>query len=425
MSELDDCFRASKEPITVAEAIARFSEILGGIGQSEKVPVRGALDRILASKLTAQYDIPPHDNSAVDGYAVYYDDLTKGAEARLPVTGRIAAGHPLNRPAKRGEAVQIFTGAPVPEGDGDDGPDTIFMVEDIKVDGDNVVLPAGIKQHANHRKKGEDVKMGEVILTPGHKLRPQDISMAASLGYGEIEVCRRLRVAVFSTGDEIQDVGAPLVAGCIYDANRYSIISMLERLGCDVTDVGIFPDVPGDIRAGLWQAADDHDLLVTSGGVSKGEEDHIKAIVEDLGALNFWNLAIKPGRPIALGHIEREGVQVPFVGLPGNPVAVMVTFLRIARPLILLLSGASELEPNLFQVPAGFDFKKKPGRREWLRARLEQDGANKPVAIKYEADGSGIISSMVESDGLIELSEECEGITEGELIDFLPFSEVM
>ncbi len=197
MSELDDCFRASEEPITVAEAIARFSEILGGIGQSEKVPVREALDRILASELTAQHDIPPHDNSAVDGYAVYYDDLTKGAEARLPVTGRIAAGHPLNRPAKRGEAVQIFTGAPVPEGDGDDGPDTIFMVEDIKVDGDNVVLPAGIKQHANHRKKGEDVKMGEVILTPGHKLRPQDISMAASLGYGEIEVCRRLRVAVF------------------------------------------------------------------------------------------------------------------------------------------------------------------------------------------------------------------------------------
>ncbi len=425
MIDLDDCFKATDERITVAEAIDRFSAVLGGISQTEKVPVREALGRILAGELTAGHNIPPHDNSAVDGYAVYFDDLNPGAETRLPVMGRIAAGHPLDRPARHGEAVQIFTGAPVPAGEKDKGPDTIFMVEDIKIEGDNVILPAGIKQNANHRKAGEDVKAGDVILTHGHRLRPQDVSMAASLGYAEIEVCRRLRVAVFSTGDEIQDVGAPLEAGCIYDANRYALLSMLESLGCDVTDVGIFPDVPGDIRAGLWQAADDHDLLITSGGVSKGEEDHIKNIVEDLGALNFWNLAIKPGRPIALGHIEREGVQVPFIGLPGNPVAVMVTFLRIARPLILLLSGARDLEPQLFQVKAGFDFKKKPGRREWLRARLEQDGTSSAVAIKYEADGSGIISSMVESDGLIELSEECEVIKHGDLIDFLPFSEVM
>ena len=425
MTDLDDCFKASDTPLTVAEAIERFSAVLGGISQTEKVPVRQALGRILAEPLTAQHNIPPHNNSAVDGYAVYFDDLNPDAETQLPVTGRIAAGHPLDRPAKRGEAVQIFTGAPVPEGVSDSGPDTIVMVEDIKLDGDDVILPAGIKQNANHRKAGEDVKTGDVILTPGHKLRPQDVSMAASLGYAEIEVCRRLKVAVFSTGDEIQDIGAPLAAGCIYDANRYALITMLERLGCDVTDVGIFPDVPGDIRAGLWQAAEDHDLLVTSGGVSKGEEDHIKGIVEDLGALNFWNLAIKPGRPIALGHVEREGVQVPFIGLPGNPVAVMVTFLRIARPLILLLSGARDLDPHLFQVKAGFDFKKKAGRREWLRARLEQDDKGQAVALKYEADGSGIISSMVESDGLIELPEDCEAVQAGDLIRFLPFSEVM
>jgi molybdopterin molybdotransferase len=425
MSDLDDCFKASDQPITVAEAIARFSDNLGGIAQSENVPVREALGRILASELTARHDIPPHDNSAVDGYAVYFDDLSQDGETRLPVTGRIAAGHPLKRPAKRGEAVQIFTGAPVPEGADDTGPDTIFMVEDCQVEGDEVILPSGIKRDANHRKAGEDVKTGDVILSPGHKLRPQDVSMAASLGYAEVEVYRRLKVAVFSTGDEIQDVGAPLEPGHIYDANRYSLISMLEQLGCDVTDVGIFPDVPGDIRAGLWQAADNHDLLVTSGGVSKGEEDHIKDIIEDLGALNFWNLAIKPGRPIALGHIEREGVQVPFIGLPGNPVAVMVTFIRIARPLILLLSGAKDLEPKLFQVVAGFDIKKKPGRREWLRARLEQDEAGKAVAVKFEAEGSGIISSMVESDGLVELPEECELVKQGDLVDFLPFSEVM
>lgn len=425
MQDLDDCFKASDKPITVAEAIERFSAVLGGISQTETVPVRDALGRILASELTAQHDIPPHDNSAVDGYAVYFEDLNSNAETRLPVTGRIAAGHPLGRPALRGEAVQIFTGAPVPKGGSDSGPDTIFMVEDIKLDGEDVILPAGIKRDANHRKAGEDVRVGDVILSPGHKLRPQDVSMAASLGYAEIEVCRRLKVAVFSTGDEIQDVGAPLEAGCIYDANRYALLAMLERLGCAVTDVGIFPDVPGDIRAGLWQAAEDHDLLITSGGVSKGEEDHIKGIVEDLGALNFWNLAIKPGRPIALGHVSREGVQVPFIGLPGNPVAVMVTFLRIARPLILLLSGARDLEPQLFQVKAGFDFKKKPGRREWLRAYLKQDDTGCAVAIKYEAEGSGIISSMVASDGLVELAEDCEAIKQGELVDFLPFSEVM
>jgi molybdopterin molybdotransferase len=424
MVDLDDCFKSSDAPITVAEAIDRFSSSLGGISQTEMVSVRNALGRTLGSELIAQHNIPPQDNSAVDGYAVYFDDLNPDDETRMRVTERVAAGHPLKRPVRRSEAVQIFTGAPVPKGNMDQGPDTIFMVEDIKIDGDVVILPMGIEKYANHRKMGEDVKVGDVILMPGHRLRPQDVSMAASLGYAEVEVLRRLRVAVFSTGDEIQDVGKPLENCCIYDANRYFLLSLLESLGCEVSDVGIFPDVPNDIRAGLWQAAHDHDLLLTSGGVSKGEEDHIKAIVEDLGALNFWNLAIKPGRPIALGHVEREGVQVPFVGLPGNPVAVMVTFMQIARPLILLLSGVRDIEPILFQVKSGFNFKKKAGRREWLRARLEKDSSGKNVAMKYEANGSGIISSMVGSDGLIELPEDCEVIKQGDLIEFLPFSEV-
>ncbi len=425
MSDLDDCFKVTDTRITVAEAIERFSSLLGGIAEVEKMPIRDCLTRILAVQLTAKHDIPPHDNSAVDGYVVYFDDLNKDTETRLPIRGRIAAGHPLNRPAKRHEALQIFTGAPLPKGLADRGPDTIFMLEDIEVDGDVVVLPLGIKRFTNCRKAGEDVQINDVVLLPGHKLRPQDISMAASLGYEELEVYRRLRVAVFSSGDEIQDVGTPLHDGCVYDANRYSLLSMLQRLGCEVTDIGILHDNPDDIRAGLWQASRDHDLLITSGGVSKGEEDHIRGIVEDLGALNFWNLAIKPGRPIALGHVEREGVQVPFIGLPGNPVAVMVTFLRIARPLVLLLSGARDLEPQLFKVKAGFDFKKKVGRREWLRASLEQDGNGEIFVLKYPASGSGIISSMVASDGLVELSEECDAVKQGELVSFLSFNEVM
>ena len=425
MSDLDDCFKVTDTRITVAEAIERFSSLLGGIAEVEKMPIRDCLTRILAVQLTAKHDIPPHDNSAVDGYVVYFDDLNRDTETRLPIRGRIAAGHPLNRPAKRHEALQIFTGAPLPKGLADPGPDTIFMLEDIEVDGDVVVLPLGIKRFTNYRKAGEDVQINDVVLLPGHKLRPQDISMAASLGYEELEVYRRLRVAVFSSGDEIQDVGTPLRDGCVYDANRYSLLSMLQRLGCEVTDIGILHDNPDDIRAGLWQASRDHDLLITSGGVSKGEEDHIRGIVEDLGALNFWNLAIKPGRPIALGHVEREGVQVPFIGLPGNPVAVMVTFLRIARPLVLLLSGARDIEPPLFKVKAGFDFKKKVGRREWLRASLEQDGNGEIFVLKYPASGSGIISSMVASDGLVELSEECDAVKQGELVNFLSFNEVM
>ena len=425
MSDLDDCFKVTDTRITVAEAIERFSSLLGGIAEVEKMPIRDCLTRILAVQLTAKHDIPSHDNSAVDGYVVYFDDLNKDTETRLPIRGRIAAGHPLNRPAKRHEALQIFTGAPLPKGLVDRGPDTIFMLEDIEVDGDVVVLPLGIKRFTNCRKAGEDVQINDVVLLPGHKLRPQDISMAASLGYEELEVYRRLRVAVFSSGDEIQDVGTPLHDGCVYDANRYSLLSMLQRLGCEVTDIGILHDNPDDIRAGLWQASRDHDLLITSGGISKGEEDHIRGIVEDLGALNFWNLAIKPGRPIALGHVEREGVQVPFIGLPGNPVAVMVTFLRIARPLVLLLSGARDLEPQLFKVKAGFDFKKKVGRREWLRASLEQDGNGEIFVLKYPASGSGIISSMVASDGLVELSEECDAVKQGELVNFLSFNEVM
>ena len=425
MNNFGDCFRTTDTWITVAEAIQRFSRLLGGITQIETVSIRDCLDRILAIQLTANHSIPPYNNSAVDGYAVYFDDLDKNTETRLPVTGRIAAGHPLNRPAKRHEALHIFTGAPLPKGLKDEGPDTIFMLEDIEVDGKLIILPPGIKRYANFRNAGEDVEINDIVLLSGHKLRPQDISMAASLGYSELEVYRRLRVAVFSSGDEIQDVGTPLKDGCIYDANRYSLISMLKRLGCDVTDIGILPDRPSDIKEGLWQASLKHDLLITSGGVSKGEEDHIKSVVEDLGALNFWNLAIKPGRPIALGHVERGGVNVPFVGLPGNPVAVMVTFMRIARPLVLLLSGARDLEPQFYHVKSGFDFKKKVGRREWLRASLEKNENGEILAQKYLADGSGIISSMLASGGLIELSEECEAVKQGDLVSFLSFKEVM
>jgi molybdopterin molybdotransferase len=411
----DDCFASGGELMPLDDALTLLAGKISAVSGPETVSVRAALNRILAEDVVAPRDVPPQDNSAVDGYAVFLDDLDATAETRLPVTGRIAAGHPLERPAKRGEALRIFTGAPVPE-----GPDTVFMQEDCRAEGDDVVLQPGIKRGANRRRAGEDVRAGATVIAVGRRLRAQEIGLAASVGRAQLSVFRRLRVAVFSTGDEVRDPGAEIPAGCIYDANRFAIMGLLDGMGCQVTDLGILPDRLDAITGALAAAAADHDLLITSGGVSLGDEDHVKAAVEANGSLHFWRVAIKPGRPIALGQVGTAA----FVGLPGNPVAAMVTFMRIARPVILLLSGAADTEPRYFRVPAGFDFKKKPGRREWLRARLEADGSGGVRAMKYHADGSGILASMVDADGLIELSEEQGPFSEGTLVDFLPFSEV-
>jgi molybdopterin molybdotransferase len=373
---------------------------------------------VLAADIVAPRDVPPHDNSAVDGYALYFDDLAPGAETVLRVEGRAAAGHPLAGAQKRATAVRIFTGAPMPAGEGG-GPDTVMMQEDC-VEKDGLVhVPPGLKRGANRRKRGEDIKAGTVILKAGRRLRPQDIGLAASIGLTSVPARLPLRVSLFSTGDEIREPGTPAPDGTVYDANRFSLLAALQGLGCAVTDLGILPDRLDTIRAALARAAAAHDLILTSGGMSTGEEDHIKAAVEALGSLHFWRLAIKPGRPIAFGQVSR----VPFVGLPGNPVAVMVTFLRIARPLILRLSGAEVSEPRLFKLRADFEHKKKAGRREWVRAAIVRENGG-AVLRKFPRQGAGILTSMVESDGLVELGEEVTHLKAGETVDFLPFSEV-
>jgi molybdopterin molybdotransferase len=248
--------------------------------------------------------------------------------------------------------------------------------------------------------------------------------MAAAMGFAEVAVFRRLRAAVFSTGDEVREPGTALEAGTIYDTNRYALMGMLERLGCIVSDLGIFADRAEPIREALRRAAAAHDVIVTSGGVSKGEEDHVRSAVSALGGVHFWNLAIKPGRPIALGHIDTGQGQTPFIGLPGNPVAVMVTFMLIARPILLRLAGAEAVPPHAFKVAAGFDFKKRPGRREWLRAALVR-GDGGWVADKFPEEGSGILTSMVAADGLVELAEDNAGVKRGDAVDFLPFGEML
>ncbi|PWC87710.1 molybdopterin biosynthesis protein MoeA [Azospirillum sp. TSH100] len=417
MVQLDnDCFAFGGPMMAVEPALALLAGRVWPVTATEAVPLADALGRVLAADLVAPFNVPPHDNAAVDGYAVFFDDLAADAPTVLPVTARVAAGQWLGRPAVRGEAVRIFTGAPMPA-----GMDTVFMQEDCRSDGTSVTLPAGIRRGVNRRLAGEDVREGSVVLAAGRRLRPEDIALAASLGFPAFEVRCRLKVAVFSTGDELRQPGQALEPGAVYDANRFALIALLTRLGCAVTDLGILPDRFETIRDALADAAMSHDALITSGGMSTGEEDHVKPAVEANGRLDFWRLAIKPGRPVALGRVRNS----VFVGLPGNPVAVVVTFLRIARPILLRLMGASDETPRPIPVRAGFAHKKKPGRREFLRGSLirAEDGAL--VATKYLRDGAGVLSSLVESEGLIELPEDLARVEPGMTVDFLPFKEFL
>jgi len=411
----DDCFAHGGRLMRVEEARVLLDQVVSRVSEADSVPLHQALGRILLEDVVADFDVPPHDNSAVDGYAIFFEDLDPKAETILPVTGRVAAGHLLDHPARHGEAVRIFTGAPMP-----DGPDTVMMQEDCRLDGGKVTIAPGIKKGANRRARGEDFAAGSIVLRRGMRLRPQDLGQAAATGRRELLVARPLRAALFSTGDELREAGTPLPPGCIYDSNRATIHGLLSGLGCAVTDLGILPDRLDSVRTALDAAARNHDLIVTSGGVSVGEEDHVKTAVEALGKLHLWRLAIKPGRPLALGQVGT----VPFVGLPGNPVAVMVTFLNIVRPMILRLMGAEAPAPRRFQVRADFAHKKKGGRREWLRVRLAGDGPETWRAVVFPRAGAGILSSMVEADGLVELPEDLTQLEPGALVEFLPFSEV-
>ncbi len=416
----DDCFAHGGALLRLDAALSLLGERLSAVAETESLPLGSCLGRVLAEDVICGFDVPPQDNSAVDGYAVYFDDLDPNAQTRLPMAGRVTAGHPLQGTAQRGTAIRIFTGAQMPE-----GPDTVMMQEDCELEkrdgGHSVAIRPGIKRGANRRKRGEDITAGSVVLRAGRRLRAPDLGQAAATGRRSLVVRQPLRVALFSTGDELREPGQDLQPGQIYDSNRYGIAGLLRGLGCQVTDLGILADRRALIQDALAAAAPDHDVIVTSGGVSVGEEDHVKQAVEALGALHAWRLAIKPGRPIAFGQVGR----VPFVGLPGNPAAVMVTFVNIVRPLLLRLLGASELEPQRFAVRAAFSHRKKTERREWLRASLRRDDEGALEAVKFPREGAGILSSLVESDGLVELPEEMTHLQEGDIVSFLPFSEVM
>lgn len=409
----DDCFAFGGPLMTVGQALDIIAERVPPLDGVEDAALIEAMGRVLATDIIAEFDQPPHDNVAVDGYAFAHVDLAADAPTRFAVIGRFVAGAAPGALAQ-GTAARVFTGAVLPA-----GADTVAMQEDARLDGDTIVIPPGLKRGANRRKAGEDLRVGQVALAAGHRLRPQDLALAAALGRDRLTLHRRPRVALFSTGDELVPPGGTLRPGAIYDANRVLLHGLLRELGCMVTDLGILPDRAEPVREALRQAASTHDLLLTSGGVSTGEEDHLKAAVESLGRLHLWRLAIKPGRPMAIGQIG----DATFVGLPGNPVAVMVCFLKIARPLILRRSGARDIAPTAYRVRAGFDFTKKAERREWVRARLVRGPDGEPMAERFPRQGSGVISSLVESDGLVELPETLTRLEAGAMVDFLPFGE--
>lgn len=411
----DDCFAFGGELMTTERAISTLKERLSCVCETENISLADANGRILAADIKATCAVPGYDNAAVDGYAVFFDDLLECSPTILPVSGRITAGHPLEYDTQRGSAYRIFTGAPMPK-----GPDTVLMQEDCILSNSKVSIPNGIKRGANRRFAGEDIETGDLILTKGQRLRPQEVGLAASIGKTSLLVYRPLHVALFSTGDEIRDIDDSLTPGCIYDANRYSIAALLSELGCIVDDLGILPDEKSVIHDALKASEKKHDAIITSAGISAGEEDHVRDVINDLGGIHFWRLAIRPGRPIALGQIG----SIPFIGLPGNPVASMVTFMRFARPALLLMNGATNVDPKLFRVPSAFTYKKKKGRREWVRAMLSVSTNGHLQAEKFSLSGAGILTSMVASDGLVELSEELTSIAPGTMVDFLPFNEV-
>jgi len=418
----DDCFAFSGPLLPIAEMERLIGERVQPATESEAVTLAGARGRVLAAGVIAPLDLPPFDNSAVDGYAVRHRDLGAAAEIRLAITGRLTAGSAAASPLGAGEATRIFTGAPMPA-----SADTVFMQEDVRVEGDTVIVPAGLKPGANRRLAGEDVRKGSTLLPAGRRLAAQDVALAAAVGLTSLVVRRRIRVALFSTGDEIVEPGAPRPAAALYDANRYLLSGMLDRLGAKVTDLGILKDDPAALERAIANAARDHDLVLTSGGVSTGEADHVRGAVEKVGRLVFWRVAIKSGRPVAMGVIpgSSPGTGAAFVGLPGNPVAVFVTFARVVRPLLLRLAGARPEPLTALPVRLAFPYKKKTGRREYVRVALRPGADGVIEAIKHPQEGAGVITSLTETDGLVELSEDTTTVEPGSTAGFLSYATLM
>jgi len=397
------------------DAVAMLEAQLTRVTERESVPLAEARGRILAQDIAAAVDLPPHDNAAVDGFAFRHADLPAGGAAQLRVVGRAAAGRPFRGHLGRGEALQILTGAPVPA-----GADTVAMQEGCRLDGETLLLPHPPCQGANIRRKGEDIRWGAPALRQGHRLRAPEIALAAALGNAALPVFRRLQVGLFSTGDEVRDPGVVLLPGQIWDANRWMLRNLLEGMGCRVADLGVLADDAGAVEYALQAAAHDHDLLVTSGGISVGAEDHLCRVVRRRGTLDIWRLAIKPGKPVGFGDIDT----CPILALPGNPMAAMVLFMVLGRNIVLRLAGAVEEPPVPIRLPADFRCRKKPGRREYLLGRILTTADKVSMVRPLPKQGSAMLSTAPEIEGLILLPEPVEIVENGDLVEFLPLASL-
>jgi molybdopterin molybdotransferase len=402
---------------SVDEAVALIVSRLKPVDGVERVRLAEADERVLAADLKAPMALPPFTNSAVDGYAIRGEDIPTEDERAFAIAARLQAGAARREPVPAGETLRIFTGAPTPA-----GLDTVFMQEDVKLGDDGqAILPPGLQRGSNVRLIGEDIQLGQVVLPAGRRLRPQDVGVAAALGLTELEVRRRVRVAIFSNGDEILEPGAVRGESQLYDANRFMLSAMLKRLGCQVTDLGILPDKSDQIAAVLRRAANAHDLILTSGGVSTGEADYVKEAIESAGSMVFWRIAIKPGKPVAMGVVEG----IPFIGLPGNPVASFITFVHVVRPAVYALAGANWRKPDALPVRAAFSYRKKSGRREYVRATLSRAEDGALAAVKFPREGAGLLSSLIDTEGLVELPEDMTSIEPGRMVKFLAYADLL
>jgi molybdopterin molybdotransferase len=400
--------------LSVEEALERLLAGARAVSGTETVPTLGATGRVLARAQTSSLNVPPLDNTSMDGYAVRAADCASGA-ARLRVAQRIPAGA-IGKPLEPGTVARIFTGAPIPP-----GADAVVMQEQAEAVGDDVIVKHAPKPGEWIRRAGEDIRAGATILDAGARLRAQEIGLAASVGLASLPVFRRVRAALFSTGNELVMPGEPLPEGAIYNSNRFTLTGLLQMLGCEVADLGIVPDTLAATRATLREAAAISDVIITSGGVSVGEEDHVKPAVTADGRLDLWRIAIKPGRPLAYGAVRRaDGGEASFIGLPGNPVSSFVTFLLFVRPFVLRLQGMAETAARTYAARADFDWPKPDSRREFLRARFNRDGG----LDLYPNQSSGVLTSTVWGDGLLDNPAK-HAIKRGDTVRFLPFAELL
>jgi len=406
----DPCFTNAADMLSVEQAIAALLKHVQPLKEIEHVMLAHAHNRVLASGITSPIDVPGFDNSAMDGYAVHTRDVGLATQDGLAITQRIPAGT-MGDKVEPGCCARIFTGAPIPE-----GANAVVIQEVCRIENERLFFDQVMGEQENIRPRGNDIATGNTILEPGTVLRAAQLGLAASVGVDKVDVFRELRVAIFSTGDELIEPGQPLAPGQIYNSNRYQMRALLEAQGCTVVDLGTVPDSFDATQKALTEGAEQADLVMTSGGVSVGEEDYVKAALESVGELTMWRIRMKPGKPLAFGRIG----EVPFIGLPGNPVSVFVTFLLFARPYIQAQQGQSTSEPCSYPVQADFSYCAKQ-RREYVRVRLRHD-ADKLIAESFARQGSDVMRSVAWSDGLVEVTEN-SSVVPGDTVRFLPFSE--